>query len=165
MKIQIEYGEDVIVGVIYRRSFFWYVTEKEVWFLDQNKWGEAFSQAGYEVPEGTDRFGIDVVDETTADRFLSEIESFRVLAGDLRAAFAERLREAPEEARDEFAPALLVDFDARRLASMFPEPSSFEDFVPSGWTGQYCDFLEEVPRDERYWIHGKSNMLHAPLES
>jgi hypothetical protein len=50
-------------------------------------------------------------------------------------------------------PVLLVDFDARRLVSRFPNPNvRFEDFVPPGWTGEQASFLEAVPAELRYWI-------------
>jgi hypothetical protein len=36
--------------------------------------------------------------------------------------------------------------------SYFPEPASFENFIPDGWKGFYENFLDKVPMQERYWV-------------
>jgi hypothetical protein len=52
----------------------------------------------------------------------------------------------------DFCPALMVNFDQRRLLSLFPEMIKFEDYVPYGWYGKYDDFYPEIPQEQRYWI-------------
>lgn len=39
-----EYNEDIIVGVYYDNFFNWYVTDKEIWFLDYKKRIDAFKK-------------------------------------------------------------------------------------------------------------------------
>jgi hypothetical protein len=37
MKKYIRYGVDVIVGILFQGEWKWYLTEKEIWILDQIK--------------------------------------------------------------------------------------------------------------------------------
>ena len=50
------YAENIIVGVIYNKKFKWYVTDKELWFLDYNK-----------LDNECETLGISVEDEYEAD--------------------------------------------------------------------------------------------------
>jgi hypothetical protein len=149
------YSIDIIVGTTHRGQWAWYLSEKEYWFLDQVKWAADFFGKGYDVsPEFEDRFGIPVVDNVSVDAFLTAMKPYKMSTSSLSHML---LEEAPKfEYPDEivsYYPALFIDFDAHRLVSAFPEPASFEAYVPSGWTGTYGDFpVDEVPSVERYWI-------------
>ncbi|RGL38923.1 hypothetical protein DXC69_02520 [Paenibacillus polymyxa] len=141
MKIWPEYAKNIIVGVMFQGQWNWYVTEREYWFLNT---------------EMEERFGIAILDETTAGAFLEHICKYKVAAGELT-TMLQMLDEAIQHKDEvlEFCPALYVDFDQKVLYSLFPEPASFEHYVPVGWKGKYLNFLEEVPPAERYWmIHG-----------
>ncbi|MGY5487792.1 hypothetical protein [Paenibacillus sp. ALE2] len=141
MKIWPEYAKNIIVGVMFQGQWNWYVTEREYWFLNT---------------EMEERFGIAILDETTAGAFLEHICEYKVAAGELT-TMLQTLDEAIQHKDEvlEFCPALYVDFDQKVLYSLFPEPASFEHYVPVGWKGEYLNFLEEVPPAERYWmIHG-----------
>ena len=52
----------------------------------------------------------------------------------------------------DFRPSLYVDFDSRKLFSLYSEPASYEDFVPNKWVGEFFDFLNLVPESEKYWV-------------
>lgn len=151
---QIEPVVDVVVLVRADGAWSYYVSEKECWILDQVKLQRGFERAGYSVDESyADRFDIPLVDETTRGAFLECMSPFRVELRDL----AELAKVAVVPANEwtdvaHFFPALLVDFDERRLCSVFPEPTRFELYVPDGWTGALRDFFDEVPRELRYWI-------------
>ncbi|MDN4076860.1 hypothetical protein QYF52_02860 [Paenibacillus polymyxa] len=141
MKIWPEYAQNIIVGVMFLGQWNWYVTEREYWFLNT---------------EMEERFGIAILDETTAGAFLEHICEYKVAAGELT-TMLQTLDEAIQHKDEvlEFCPTLYVDFDQKVLYSLFPEPASFEHYVPVGWKGEYQNFLEEVPPAERYWmIHG-----------
>ena len=59
MGLKVEYGVDVIACVLLRGEWRWYVSEKELWLMDQVKYGQAFADAGHTTPPaGADRFGI-----------------------------------------------------------------------------------------------------------
>lgn len=51
-----------------------------------------------------------------------------------------------------YNPSILIDFENRVFISYYPEPESFEAFVPDGWIGKYQDFTEEIPEKQRYWM-------------
>ncbi|MNS31365.1 hypothetical protein D3C72_634190 [compost metagenome] len=137
MKLMPEYAQVLIVGVVFRETWNWYITEREYWFLNT---------------EMEDRFGIEILDETTAGAFLDRIDDLRVSTNEL-AQTLEDLRDVFESYDEvlEFIPAIYVNFDERILYSLFPEPMSLEHYVPDGWTGIYQDFLDEVPKQEQYW--------------
>ena len=166
---KIEYGVDVIVGVRYGAEWRWYVSDKYYWFLDLVKMRDASRAHGY-VTDGVtgfaDRFGIAIVTEDTAELFLAAMEPHRVDKAMLRALLESRLPIKSWEDVIDVLPSLLVDFDSKRLLSSFPEPASFEYYVPQGWNGAYIDFLAEVPEDQRYWIingHDYSKDAIPPL--
>ena len=124
----------------------WYDSDPDFWILDQRKWAEAFVAAGHEV-DPTDfshRFGIAIVDESTAVEFLEKMSDYAVPQDTLRA----RLETAAKPGADwfdvaEYLPVLFVDFDARKLWSIHPESTSFVDHVPDGWAAAYEDFFGE----------------------
>ncbi|PGX89552.1 hypothetical protein COE15_27850, partial [Bacillus cereus] len=59
----------------------------------------------------------------------------------------------------DFSPVLLINFDDKKLYSMFPEPASYEEYVPKDWNGKYEDFTELIPKLEKYWIDEFNNNL------
>ena len=42
---------------------------------------------------------------------------------------------------------------------MFPEPASYENYVPKRLSGTYEDFTEFIPTSEKYWIDKFNNNL------
>ncbi|HWI64958.1 MAG TPA: hypothetical protein VNT75_24275 [Symbiobacteriaceae bacterium] len=147
MLLPIEYAQHIIVGVVTSGSWRWYVTERDPWVLDLKRYEQAMGRNGYQVST-PGRY-----DWNTA-QFLQHIQPFRVSVEELRAQIAAEEREGSlgDENWYKFIPSLLVDFDSRKLLSLYPEPYSFEAFVPEGWTGAYDDFLPLVPVSERYWV-------------
>ncbi|WP_336779326.1 hypothetical protein [Paenibacillus illinoisensis] len=143
MKTEPEYAQNTIAGVLFRGTFCWYVTEREYWFLNV---------------EMEERFGIEILNEETAAVFLQAIQDERVTAAELRDRlyqFRKQHQEGDEWLK--FVPSFLVDFDHRQFCSMFPEPASFEHYMPQGWVGSYVDFLDRVPEEQRYWeMNGRS---------
>jgi hypothetical protein len=143
MKTEPVYAENTIVGVWFMGVWHWYVTEREYWFLNV---------------EMEERFGIRVLNEETAAVFLQAIQEEQVSAAELKSVL-QQFRESHHESDEwlKYVPSFLVDFDRQLFFSMFPEPASFEHYMPDGWTGSYMDFLDKVPENERYWkIAGKS---------
>ncbi len=129
------YAENVIVGVIHKKQFQWYVTDRELWYLDYVKFAQAFESEGdlavdeYIEPE---REGIEILSSENAERFLKRIESQKADASTLLNLFEDKIESGDEEGALDFSPSFLVDFDQKTFYSMFPEPASFEEYVPSG---------------------------------
>ncbi|MEH7581933.1 hypothetical protein V7170_08635, partial [Priestia megaterium] len=84
------YAENVIVGVVHKKQFQWYVTDRELWYLDYVKLAQAFENEGdsavdeYIEPE---RKGIEVLSSENAELFLKRIESYKVDAATLLKLF------------------------------------------------------------------------------
>ncbi|MFK4474792.1 hypothetical protein ABH897_004560 [Paenibacillus sp. RC73] len=162
MIVNIEYGENIIVAVIFENNWRWYVTEKDYWYLDLIKLENAYLNKGYQLPnygDYSDRFNIAVLDENSAKGFLDEVSDFRVSKSELSDSIiiSEGVDTEGGDYLLGFTPSLLVDFDNKILLSYFPEPASFESYVPDGWNGKYEDFLDKVPVEEKYWIINKKD--------
>lgn len=167
-----EYAQNVVVGVVFRSLFSWYVTEREYWYLDFTKYERALLATGYTGPiigNYSSRFHIAILNENTAESFLSQIEHCRVPASALSQMMLDQ-RKLYEECellnsleyfneRLDFIACFLVNFDQRQFSSQYPEMIRFERYIPDGWTGSYRDFLSEVPEQERYWIVDGHNLF------
>jgi hypothetical protein len=161
MKSNVEYGQDIVVGTKYMNQFRWYISEKEIWIMDQRKWTQAFVEAGYDVSEDdySERFNIPILNENTAEGFFKSVENDYVTTQHLQAL----LKSCGSYNRwDDFShlmPSLFVDFDDKKLISHFPELLEFERYVPEGWEGTYGRFYELIPEEHQYWIINGKNLV------
>ena len=157
------YGQNIVVGVLFQNVFSWYITEKEYWYLDYTKYDRALLAAGYTgltTDDYAGRFHIIILDENTASSFLAYIRDKHVSANALSQMML--IRRARDEHDDllDFSPCLFVNFDQRQLSSQYPEMIRFERYVPDGWIGSYRSFLLEVPVEERYWVVDGKNLFN-----
>jgi hypothetical protein len=157
MKVPIKYGENIIVAVIYNHTWSWYVTEKEYWYLDLTRLEQAYLDKGYALPNAGDyseRFDIALLNEHSAEKFLQKISECRVSVVELSELLLKRDDHDLDQPDSitEFTPSLFVDFDEKLFISYFPEPASFEEYVPEDWVGKYESFLDKVPPQEKYWV-------------
>lgn len=159
--------ELVLVVVKHCNRFRWFKSDREFWVLDFNKWTKDFVDAGYKVPDSDPaaRFGIPVVNENTADRFLSELTPFEVSPNDLGNELIARFPEAKSwwDVKDLF-PIFFVDFDGKHGCGFYPEGTRMERYVPEGWTSEFEDFMtkypeKRFPRQEKFWIRDGVDML------
>ncbi|MGG3193167.1 hypothetical protein [Priestia aryabhattai] len=156
------YAENVIVGVIHKKQFQWYVTDRELWYLDYVKFAQAFENEGdlavdeYIEPE---RKGMEILSSENAGLILKRIESYKGDAATLLKLFENKIESGEEEDVLDFIPSFLVDFDQKVFYSLFPEPASFEEYVPSDWKGTYEDFTALIPETEKYWINKDGESL------
>lgn len=157
------YAENIIVAVIHNNEFKWYVTDKELWFLDYNKLDNECETLGIEVEdeyEADERKGIKVLNEEYIDLFLQRINKDIATKEVLNNFLCECIKNRTE--RDEilnYSPVLLVNFDEKILYSMFPEQASYESYVPEKWKGKYEDFTELIPKSQKYWLDEFNNNL------
>jgi hypothetical protein len=47
--LELQYASDIIVGTTHKGEWAWFVSEKDFWFLDQEKLSRAFERKGYPV--------------------------------------------------------------------------------------------------------------------
>ncbi|MED2184319.1 hypothetical protein [Bacillus wiedmannii] len=157
------YAENIIVAVIYKNEFRWYVTDKELWFLDYYKLDQAYKNIGISIGDNDkteERNEIKVLDYENVEVFLVRINQYKTTKEALNYLLLENIKRknAGEDLLD-FSPVLLINFDNKILYSMFPEPASYENYVPNDWIGTYEDFTEFIPTSEKYWIDKFNNNL------
>ena len=152
--LTIEYAEDAVAAIKYKGEWAFYVGPKDLWLLDHDSWHKSYVDAGYAPFDNghAERFGIAVVDQSTADEFLGHLTESRYSVEELGEYLQrKRMEDECKEEPVECYPAFLIDFDAKRAISYHPEPFGAEKHVPPGWTGSYYEFLDEIPSALRYW--------------
>jgi hypothetical protein len=173
MPVEPTYAENIIVGVVYRREWSWYVSAKEFWLMDWRKWAEAWNQNPDEL-DYSGRFDIQVLDSSTARAFFQKMNAYRATTGYLRTLVAKiydysglrdfSIREQAELLADlwHYVPSLLLDFDNKELTSNYPEADfTPELYIPDGWTVKEASLFETVPKEHRYWVvDGRDAMMH-----
>lgn len=188
------YDKNIIVGVVFNNTWGWYITDKEIWFLDSEKLRTASEKAGFprlEYPADEDESII--INEKNAQEFLNSIKEHLISRDDLNRMVSTRLGLIQSHADKingveeydykgidkndlesyyyhaddmlDFNPSLYVNFDDRILYSYYPEPASYEQYVPDGWVGEYRDFEDIVPVSEAYWLdENGGNLLEKAFE-
>jgi hypothetical protein len=155
-------SEDDVIAVIHcNGEWQFYAAEDDLWVMDRNAWHNAFVSRGYNgpPPNPAERFGILVIDESTADAFLNAISANRLEDEWMR----NQLRGfSPNLDWDEVAhlfPRLMIDFDSRKVLSINAEGIQYDLYVPEGWQGISDDFYDLIPESHRYWIDGQKDYL------
>lgn len=150
---KIDVNEDIIVFVIHKGRKDWYISDKEIWFLDKQKRINMYRNLGYEINEeyiDERRKDLLILDTKNADIFLSRIKKDVVLSSQLRGVLLEFVNDEDEWIYN-YMPSLYVDFNKKELLSMYSEPASYEDYVPIGWKSCFRDFIELIPKKYCYW--------------
>lgn len=146
--IEIDLNEQFIIYVVYKGCGKWYISDKEIWYLDYQKRIEAYRKRGYEIKEeyiDEERRDLLYVDEKNALLFLKRIEEDECSTGDLKELFLQNQEE------DDYMPSLYVNFDKKLLYSVYMEPASYEHYVPVGWIGKFKKFFDIIPEEKCYW--------------
>lgn len=158
-----DFSENIIVGVVYNSVYNWYVTDKEIWFLDYKKRIKIFEEKGFEIKEeyiDESRQNLLILDSQNISVFLEKISEHKISTNELRKLLIKSREAGDDSWMYQFRPSLYVNFDNHKLYSLYSEPASYEDYVPINWEGSYFDFLELVPITCKYWISEDSvNLL------
>ena len=88
--IEIDLNEQFIIYIVYKGCGKWYISDKEIWYLDYQKRIEAYRKRGYEIKEeyiDEERRDLLYVDEKNALLFLKRIEEDECSTGDLKELF------------------------------------------------------------------------------
>lgn len=151
---KIDTNEEFIVFVIYNGIVNWYVSDKDIWYLDKKKRINAYYDLGYEIKlDYIDerRRDILLLDTNNANVFLSRIENDIISTAELKEIWFGLKGEEKENRIYNYMPSLFVDFDGKVLLSMYSEPASYEDYAPVGWKTGYEDFKQKIPKEYYYW--------------
>jgi hypothetical protein len=163
MGLKPEYSVDIIVLVKFKDKYTWYLSNKEYWVLDYNKWESIFESLGdADSIYGQDlRDDFPVLDSDNWPSYEKVIKDHLVTKGQLSEMITENLPIESWDKKGELFPSLFVNFDKKELFSLFPEPLAFEDFVPDNWVGEYDNFYELIPATEKYWVI--NSVAHFPI--
>ena len=160
-KVIPKYGENIIVGVMFKGHFEWYVAPKELWKMDYKKlysiWKMLYERTGKTTSElerdkGSyeqfceKRWGIEVLDGFTAGQFLAHLFKCRYSSEELHLL----KMVARDDRKNDYDVSMYIDFDKNKMYSQFPKPENFENFVPIGWRGEYREFISLIPADKRF---------------
>lgn len=154
MKVIPAYAENIIVTIIYNGNHSWYITDKEIWYMDYEKRIRKFEESGYAVNiDYIDdlRKELLILDVSTIGIFKERLIDFKVGTEELK-NFLNNIKDKNEDWYYDLSPSLYIDFDKKILYSAYREMDSYENYAPKGWHAEYKEFLENVPLQERYWI-------------
>ena len=160
--------KNIIVGIKWRGQFAWYVSLKEMWFLDETESERAYEQwckekglpLDFAVSTDDERYGLPVLNEENIDLFLPRISKFIIPTDELREYL--KLAMGIKDRDDvlyEYMPSLYIDFDQKILYSMYTEPASFEDHVAANWHGYHRDFLDLIEPSEQFWRENDKEII------
>ncbi|WP_430597815.1 hypothetical protein [Enterococcus sp. AZ177] len=158
-----DYTENIIVAVILEGNFSWYVSDKEIWFLDYQKRVTAFENKGYSIDINyidKSRKNNLVLDTPNASNFLNLIKENKATVEELRKFLLNSKNNVDDSWKYDYRPSLYVDFDKKIFYSNYSEPSSYEDYVPEFWYSEYKDFEDDIPNSKKYWMsHSEDNLF------
>lgn len=152
MKVEPNYPETVVVLVKYKDQYTWYVSEKEMWIMDLLALDNAFRRK-FNRPEVTEteadyeeRVGCEILSEKNIGQFQQAMKDYEVSYDDLADYFRLYSEVYGDGADTEVDTSFYIDFDSRTFYSFFRDPGSYEQFVPTGWSGIYeLDAAKIVP--------------------
>ena len=166
MKTLPDYTKELIVAVIFKDQFNWYVSNKELWFMDYEKWADTFRKNGYEANDeyiDERRKGLLVLDSDVASKFLIHVKQDKVTASDLQEGLLLFRSEFDDDWVFDYRPSLYINFDEKKFYSNYSEPASYEEFIPSHWQSGKKDFKNLVPVAQRYWLSPDGKDYLIPL--
>jgi hypothetical protein len=153
-----EYSIEIIVIVKFQGKYSWYLSDKEDWVLDYNKWGDLFGSEG-KTDSSSLRSGFLVLSSENWLAFEKVITNKLVSKDQLSKMILNNLPIDSWDEKMHLFPSLYIDFDEKRLFSIFTEYLAFENLVPDNWIGTYDDFYSLIPDIEKYWIINGANYL------
>lgn len=160
-----EYADVIIVGVVYKNNFSWFVTEKELWILDIKKRRDDFINNGYDYPLECilpSRYGYLIINEENIESYLPKIETFKSASNDLKRIILEKLYA---DTVLSMKPSIFINFDEKWLISNYPETLAFENYVPDNWYSKFCNFDDIIPIKEKYWEDKGRNLINEILKN
>lgn len=158
------YADRIIVGVRTSFGFSWHISDRDTWIMDIYKYQNAYQSIGYnmnlEFILGL-RNNMPLLNENNYIQYLDSNDDEVVSTEELRSSI---INFDKEDTILAFQPSIYVDFIERQLYSMYPENIPFEKYVPDGWKGEFSNFIEQIPQEERYWDVNGTNLINVIFE-
>ena len=158
----INFPTEIICGVRYNGDFSWYVSDRELWFLDYTILESNLVSYGYSMDNlilDSKRRHTKILTKENAGQFLNQMVEFEISSKDLQFYFLESVTELDDSWYYDFQPSLFIDFDNNSLYSQYSESESFENYIPLGWTGLFCNFWDLIPEPQRFWMCDGINLF------
>ena len=163
--LPLDMDENVLMVVRNGDRWRYFASEIETWVMDWEKWTQAYADAGH--PEASidksARGGVVILNEHSAERVLNTLATNQVSEQNLRQALRAQVPITGWQQVMHLFPSALIDFDSRKLYSLYSEPLGLEHYVPDGWSGVFGDFYKLVPVEHRYWIDGGNDYLRMAI--
>ncbi|GAA4457589.1 hypothetical protein [Rurimicrobium arvi] len=146
-------GLDGIVNIIVLTKldnrYNWFCSDKVFWIMDYVKYTHQFDPTDNDYSE---RFDIGILDEKTAAHFLENMEEYSCSIEELKSLFAASLPLTSFDEAYHLFPKLFVDFDSKKLLSVYSEALMLENYAPEGWSSKYGTFTDDIPTEQKYWV-------------
>lgn len=152
-------------GIIY-----WLLVEQDFLILDWEKWRNSFVLAGCHVPDenvsADERGGLIIINENTAEDFLSLIINSKFGINFLKQSLLERFEKSESWWDVSFLfPIAFIDFDNKRFAGFYYTGARLERYVPDGLIGEFVDFSNTYPEDvfpkkDKFWVVDDRDLLY-----
>lgn len=158
----INFPTEIICGVKYNGKFSWYVSDRELWILDYTILESNLVSYGYNIEDisfDSKRRNTKILVKENAKNFLDQMVEFEVSSTDLQFYLLESVDELDDSWYYDFQPSLFIDFDNKSLYSQYSESESFENYVPVGWIGMFCNFGDLIPESQRFWMCNGVNIF------
>lgn len=148
---EIDFNMNFIVYVVYNGRGTWYVSDKDLWYLDYYKFMRLpYPKTGEKIDESRvdpKRQGLLYLDENNFSEFLERIESDKYSVEKLKNLF--EINHMYDYF--DYRPSLYIDVDKKIFYSFYSEPRSYEDYAPISWNSKYMDFYNLIPEKDIYW--------------
>jgi hypothetical protein len=153
---------NIIVLTKVNHQYKWFCSDKVYWIMNYAKYVHQFDPTDDDYSE---RFDIGILDEKTAAPFLEKMEEYNCSIDELKRLFAGSLPLASFDEAYHLFPKLFVDFDNKRLLSVYSEALMLENYAPEGWISKYESFTGDIPTEQKYWVVDGVDYEHELLSS
>lgn len=181
-------GHDgIIILVNISNKFYWYVMEKEMWVLDLKKWQEETMSIIKEkreklpveelpdfirdinklkewesIPIDSDRLGFPILNEKNIKKYLNTIYNYKLTYGELEEFLKSYFETIGKQGLK--YPEFYIDVSNKTFYNFYPEPGSYEEYVPDGWKGLYSNYPDKIVPQQAFLSKEKEKQFLVDLK-
>lgn len=181
-------GHDgIIILVNISNKFYWYVMEKEMWVLDLKKWQEETMSIIKEkreklpveelpdfirdinklkewesIPIDSDRPGFPILNEKNIKKYLNTIYNYKLTYEELEEFLKSYFETIGKQGLK--YPQFYIDVPNKTFYNFYPEPGSYEEYVPDGWKGQFSSYPDKIVPQQAFLSKEKEKQFLVDLK-
>lgn len=132
-----------------------------MWVIDNDKYAQAFIDAGYRLPPKSDkdpRYRCGVLTLDNIEYFLAQVSNDELSANDLHQLLSSCLPTDSWWDICNYIPQLYYDFNDKLIYSAH-EQHIFEKYIPEDWKVMNSEPWDDVPQEMQYWIFDDQDFL------